>query len=792
MREARKTRVSRSGRLFPLGGVAAGALILCAGNGFAAASSGGLLRPALDLGLRPLVLTAAQAPAPLVAPAQTPWPFPPRDFNTYDPTGRATRIDPSEAPTIDGDPNEAVWQKAEGIEEFYQVDPRPGQPASERTVARFIYDTNVLYVSIYAYDREPEKIVASVRARDPNMDVDDGVRIYIDPQQSHRDAYYFEMNALGSRVDALIQNNNTFLPRWNTIWQGRAKMQADGYSVEMAIPFRDLSFNPANPNWGMEIQRRVRRTGERIRWSNIRPAVYYADVSRTGTIEGIAGVNQGLGLDIQTYGKMNYTREWLADHEGKNLVFSTNAYYKITPALTGTLTINPDFSNTPLDLRQVNTTRFNLFLPETRDFFLQDAAMFEFGGRSYVTRDGISRDNGRPFFSRTMGLGGSQAVSITTGGKLSGQIGGFSVGAVSALTDGPLKPGQTCDPWRSLQMKCGEALSVVRVTRPVLGESRLGMIYTNGDPSGQSSNTVVGADFQYLNSNIIPGKVAQFDLFYARSISSTKGDDDTWGASFNFLNEPIGGAFHVKQIGTNYAPTLGFANRTGIRQWDGIAIRRDRRTRFRFFDVLSTWNVVTNLDNSIQFRENAIGGGFTTLFTDEYHIRAVNSYELVPVPFLLANKIPIPVGNYNWDNANFYVRTSDGRPWAARFDVTCCNYYNGSYWRIDLQLDWRPIPLFQFVPRYTYTFFNLPTGSIGIHLATADIILNFTPDMQLFTQVQFDNVSQNFAASVRYRWEYEPGNELFVLLGQAAVIPGVTFQPLITQAAIRLGHTFRF
>jgi len=350
-------------------------------------------------------------------------PHPARDFDNYIPTSVATRIEPGEAPTIDGDPSEAVWQKAVVIDEFYQVDPRPGEPASETTVARFLYDTNNLYVAIYAYDREPEKIVATIRARDGNVDVDDGVRIYVDPQLTRRDAYYFEMNPLGARVDALLQNNTTYLPKWNTIWEGRAKIQRDGFSVEMAIPFRDLSFNPANANWGMEIQRRIRRTGERIHWSNIHPAVKYTDVSLSGEIQGISGITQGLGLDIQLYGKLNYKQEWepSPSHDATNFIMSGNAYYKITPALTGTLTINPDFSDSPLDIRQVNTTRFVLFQPETRDFFLQDAATFEFGGLSYFTSDGIGRDNGRPFFSRNIGFGAGQSVSITGGGKLSGQ-----------------------------------------------------------------------------------------------------------------------------------------------------------------------------------------------------------------------------------------------------------------------------------------------------------------------------------------------------------------------------------
>ena len=738
-----------------------------------------------------LALHAARA---LAAETSEVRPHGPRDFDNYIPRSVATRIDPTEAPVIDGDPSEPVWQKAQLIDEFYQVDPKPGLPASETTHARFLYDDNNLYVSIYAYDREPEKIVATIRARDGNVDVDDGVRIYVDPELTRRDAYYFEMNSLGARVDALLQNNNTYLPKWNAIWEGRAKRQVDGYSVEMAIPFRDLSFDPAKSNWGMEIQRRIRRTGERIHWSNIHAAVKYTDVSLSGEIEGIEGAKQGLGLDIQLYGKLNYQKQWPSpSHDAVNFVMSGNAYYKITPALTGTLTIDPDFSDSPLDIRQVNTTRFVLFQPETRDFFLQDAATFEFGGRSYLTVDNLSRDNGRPFFSRNIGFGAGEPVSITAGGKLSGQYGGFGIGALSVLTDGPSTPGETCDPWRVIRFECGQPLSVVRVTHPVFGESRLGMIFTNGDPSGKSTNTVAGGDFQYLDSNFFPGKVAQADLFYARSMSNKKGDDDTLGVSIAYPNEPYGAEAHFKQIGDNYFPALGFINRVGIRQWDGTAIRRERGFMgWRFFDLDTSWYVVTDLHNHIESRENMAEVAFTSFFTDEYHGRLFSDYEDVPVPFKIADKVPVPVGQYNWTNGDIYIRTSDGRPWSVRFESLCCSFYNGNQLKLDFQVDWRPIPLIEFQPRYTYTFIKLPTGSVGIHLWTHNLIFNFTPDMQLYTQVAFDNISQNFALSVRYRWEYSPGDELFILLGQASDIPGMTWRPQISQAAIRIGHTLRF
>ena len=722
----------------------------------------------------------------LGAAAPQPAPHPVRDFNTYQPTGMATRIDAGEAPTIDGDLSDPAWAKAQIIDEFYQVDPDAGQPASQYTVARFLYDDTNLYVGIYAYDKEPDKIVATVRARDGRLDTDDGVRIYIDPELTRRNAYYFEMNALGARVDALIQNNVTYIQTWNTIWSGSAKRMPDGYSVEMAIPFRDLSFDPSRTDWGLEIQRRVRRTGERIRWSTISAAAYYADVSRAGTLTGISDVSQGLGLDIQLYGKTAFKRDWQpSERDSLKFVMSGNAYYKVTPGLTGTLTVNPDFSDSPLDIRQVNTTRFVLFQPETRDFFLQDAASFEFGGRGFVKSGNITRDNGRPFFSRNVGLANGRPVSLTTGGKLSGQFGDIGIGALSVLTDGT---GTT----RNRQV-----LSAARITAPVLAESRLGIVFTNGDPSGLSKNTVAGADFQYLNSNLVPGKVLEADAYYQRSFSSTKGDDDAFGAALYLPNEPWGGDAYFKQLGTNYFPALGFANRTGIRNYDGRILRRDRNILgWRYLEWSTTWNVFTGLDNRIQSRENSVKAEVSTPSTDLFDLYLLNDFEDVPSTFKIADTVPVPKGRYNWSNIEASIGTSDARPYWAKLDVVCCSFYDGRSVKVDLQLDYRPNPLFQFGPHYTFTSVRLPTGSVDIHLFSADVIVNFTPDMQLYTQLQFDNISQNFSFSARYRWEYEPGNEIFASVGQAALIPQMSFAPTFTpelsQAVIRLGHTLRF
>lgn len=732
------------------------------------------LRPALDAGAAPG--PAAEPPPP--AESNTPA----RDFTTYIPTARATRIAISEAPRIDGDLSDPVWQKGEPITEFYQIDPDPGRPASERTDVRILYDDNNLYVYIYCYDRTPNLVRSTSMNRDGNFGGDDTVRVYLDPLNTRRNGYQFVLNPLGGRLDQIIQNNSDFIREWNTIWAGLARRVADGWTAEMAIPFRDLSFDPAKTDWVFDFSREIRHLNQRVRWSAINPATLATDISRSGTLTGISGISQGLGLDVQIFGALRYRFNWQdPQSETKSARLSGNAFYKITPQLTGTLTVNPDFSDAALDLLQVNTTRFNLFLPETRLFFLQDAATFEFGGRGFATSNDYNypAENGSPFFSRNLGLAGTLPVSLISGLKLSGDYGGFGIGALSVVTNGT---GDT---------KHNQVLSIARVTRPI-GQSKAGFMFTNGDPTGRSDNMLVGADFQYLDSNWRPGKVLRSDVFYMRSISSTRGSDDSFGAALYLPNEPIGLETRFKQLGTNFTPALGFVNRLGIRQLDGILQYRRRDLGPRWIDVATSYYLVTDLNNTIQSRENGIWTGISFRTNDDIYIRGFNTYENVLTPFLVAGRVPVPAGQYQWTNANLYFQTAAARPIFGRLDILCCSFYDGNYLRADLRLDMRPNATFQLAPRYTYTYIDLPGGLLNIHALSTDFIISFSPNMQMVNQLQYDNVSQRFALSLRYRWEYEPGQELFVSIGQAALIPGERFVPRSTQATIRLGHTFRY
>ena len=701
------------------------------------------------------------------------------------PSIRAVRIDAAEAPVIDGDLSDEAWAKAAVIDDFRQRSPNPYEAGTERTVVRILYDENNLYFSFYAYDSTPDQIVARNMQRDGQAFTSDSVMIFLDPGQTRRNAYNFEITAAGGRTDQLELNNTQELREWDTIFDARARIVQDGWVAEFAIPFKSLSYEATQTTWGFDVARRIYHKNERVHWSGVNPALNFTDVSQSGDLVGIENVSQGIGLDVQLYGAPRMKRDWLvagADADS-SVTAGGNAFYKVTPSLTNTLTVNPDFSDAPLDIRQVNTTRFSLFTPETRDFFLQDVAAFEFGGRSFGRNSADrSSNNGRPFFSRNIGLVQGRQVSLPVGDKLSGRLAGFDVGAFSVLTD------------TTPTDQKGQVLSVARATHPLFSESKFGFVFTNGDPTGLTDNTVAGADFQYRNSTLFGNKVLQADMLYMRSFSTAAGNDDSSAVSLNFPNEPWSGDFLFKQIGSDFTPALGFVNRTAIRQYVATVTRlnRYRNTYLNTLEFGTNLEFVTDLHNVMESRAGDALVRARSRAGDQITLRVVNSFENVPVPFELPRAVPVLVGRYNWTNVNVGVRSFNGRVLSLQADMTCCRFYNGDALVSRLNVIFRPSTHFEINVGHEANAIDLPTGAVDIHLGTADGVINFTPVMQIALQAQYDNISENLAFSGRYRWEYHPGNELFIGLGQSALVSNRGFIGQVTQATIRLGHTFRF
>jgi hypothetical protein len=724
--------------------------------------------------VRASVLVAAIfACAILSSPVRAQVPPPGPAFHTT----QALRIDAADAPIIDGDLSDPAWSRAIVIDEFYQRQPNIGEPATERTELRIMYDENNFYVGVYNYDSTPDEIVVRAMARDGQLYTSDSVTVTLDPGATRRNGYSFQVAASGGRGDALLQNNSSALNRWDTIWDAKVQLVEDGWVAEYSIPFRSISYEPGQSVWGFDLTRSIRHKSENVNWSAYLPNTGRADVSMSGTLTGIENISTGLGLDIQVYGTARYSHDWQGLNN--NSISGTaggNAYYKITPALTGTLTFNPDFSDSPLDNRQVNTTRFSLFQAETRDFFLQDAAAFEFGGRNFA-----NENNGRPFFSRNIGLVDRRPVSIIGGGKLSGEYAGFGVGALSVLT------ARTAD-------APGQVLSVMRVSRPVLEESRVGFIFTNGDPSGDTRNSVGGVDFQYRNINFFPNKRLLVDSYYQRSFSSDVGEDDSFGIGLQYPNEPWGWRFNAKQVGTVFEPALGFANRTGIREYDGRLQRRWRlrNSPLRQYTFAGENNLITTLNNHVESRTTVFQGELETSLNDRAWFSIVDHFESVPEVFDLPRDVPVLAGDYGWTNLAGRFQTTPARPWQFNVEIECCRFYNGDGLNSEVNLNLRPSQYFELRLGYEGQFISLPTGSVDIHILSLDSVVNFTPDMQLAIEAQFDNISRDFALSARYRWEYQPGNELFVALGQTAQIPGSRFVAQTSLFSVRLGQTFQF
>lgn len=703
-----------------------------------------------------------------------------RDFETYTPRVNAVRIDEADAPEIDGDLSDAAWSRASVIDEFYQNSPIEGAQPSQPTRAYIMYDRKNLYIGIYMYDSEPELIRRSQLQRDLRLRDDDGVRVLIDPFGTYRDGFIFGVNPNGARADGLTENNSSFRQEWNAIWRAKARVVEDGWIVEYAIPFQSISFDPSLDEWNLQIIRVIRRENEEIRWSNINRSRNRIDLTNPGKLAGIEDVSSGIGLEAQVFVTGAGSYDWEADDTDFELNPSGNIFYKITPSLTGSLTFNTDFADTPLDARQVNTGRFSLFFPETRDFFLQDAAVFEFGGRVFN-----DSKNGLPFFSRNIGIVDGNPVDIVAGAKVSGKVGPASVGVISARTGAADVIGVD-----------GQFLSSARASIPVLAESKAGIVFTNGDPTGDNNNSVAGADFQYKRSNLFDGGTLYADFAYQRSFDN--GDaDDMFGAEVAFRSQKWNGTFRVRDIGENYSPRLGFVNRTGIRRYNANFFRtfRPESGFIRFAETGAWTNLITDLNDT---RRDHFSGAFFVVENnpgDELQLEYSRAYVDVQTPFSIAGVLQVPAGVYRWNDYDIYAETTSSRAIGVGLGVRWGGRYGGDTVQIRSNISLRPSKHLELTAEHEYLDFDLPSGQIGIHVASVNSTIAFSPDMAINTELQYDNISEAFTFFSRFSWEPTPEREIFLSFGHTATIERVAFpdefRSLGSSLALRLGHTFR-
>ena len=391
---------------------------------------------------------------------------------------------------IDGYINETEWMLADSISDFYQSQPIPGAKPTEKTVVRVLYDSEFLYISAILYDSSPEKIIIESLEQDFDSQDNDAFAIMLDTFNDNKSGYAFLFNPAGAIKDMYINNDGTNINRaWEGIVNTKTSIQKHGWELELAFPLTSLRFNPSdgNQDWGINFLRRVRRKGEDVYWSPIEPYEKLLTVSKAGTLEGLVDIRPGRNLQIKPFlvgNKIN------ADESSNNSDTGIDMKFSVTPSLTLDLTYNTDFSQVDSDEEKVNLTRFPLFFPEKRDFFLENASLFEFGDISNYLYRMKPNKYGRSFtmfHSRRIGLEDGMQIPISGGGRLSGKIGNFDLGLLNMSSE-------------SKGDVPGTNYNVARVKSNFLKKSNFGAIFINRNSMGTlRDHESMGVD---LNLNI--------------------------------------------------------------------------------------------------------------------------------------------------------------------------------------------------------------------------------------------------------------------------------------------------
>ena len=710
---------------------------------------------------------------------------------------KSISINRGNAPVIDGRLDEVDWQRATLVEDLHQVVPREYAEPTEPTQIRLYYDDDALYISARMLDSEPETMNATILRQGASFFGDDFFSVIISPFNDQRNGYRFQVNPNGIRMEMLSFDTSGQDWNWNGIWYAAASVDDEGWTAEIAIPFKTLSFDPDNDAWGINFSRDLGRLDERIGWVSRNSS---QDPSIVGEVSGFEGLQLGRGLDIVPSLTLKQKRDYGSDVSESDIEPSLDLFYRLTPSINTALTLNTDFSATEVDDRQVELTRFSLFFPEKRTFFLRDADIFRFGrvgerlgfgltGASTLSRPDL--ENGRPYFSRRIGLGAmGQPVDLNAGAKLAGRVDRWTLGALAIRQD---------------QFEDVEATDIFvgRIAANVLRESSAGVIVTSGDPRSNLDNSLVGVDFLYNNTRLPGGRTLTGEAWYQES--DTEGVTDDQAAYGLRLRSPnnIGwrGGVGVKQIEENFFPALGFVNRAGIRD-QTFEFGYSRRIGGRFVRTLYSAVDAERID--------LIGGGLQTQVVtlralefesnarDRGHIRAHATKELLTVPFVIweknADQVIVPPGAYSFNEAEFSVSTGVTRPVWTDLTYRSGDFLGGTRERIQAGIGWRPSVHFQFTLNYDISDVKLPGGDFIARLVQLRSDLVFSARTSWSTLIQYDNVTESMGVNMRLHWIPEAGREFFIVLNHNLQDPDLNdrFESAQADLALKLNYTFRF
>jgi Carbohydrate family 9 binding domain-like/Domain of unknown function (DUF5916) len=693
----------------------------------------------------------------------------------------ATRIEAP--PVIDGKLDEAFWTSVASITDLRQIRPGDGTPASEATDVRVAYDKDALYVGVHLFDRRGAKAITANNMRQgARLPDDDRISILIDPFGTGRGGYRFEVNLNAVRNDMLYQGGQP-QGEWTVIWDAAARLTDDGWSTEIAIPFKTLPVDPNVKAWGFNVSRAIRGRGEEDIWVS-RNRSWGPNI--TGELGGIHDVDQGLGLDVVPTLGLRQLRFFGASADTREANPSLDAYYRLTPSLSASFTVNTDFSATDTDDRQVNLTRFSLFFPEKRDFFLKDADLFDFGRIP---------QSGRPFFSRRLGLSPTgDPVDINFGGKISGRIGRWRVGMLAVRQDS----------FTSGTSRVNAALlGVARVSADVLGESSIGFIATTGNPSGNNDNSLVGADFLYLNSHVSGSRSVEGEAWVQKTTATgVSGDDAAFGLGARLVNtDGLHYGATIKQIGAGFRPALGFVSRYGVNDYNAD-IGYTRQVRGALVQSLGAGisaNRIGTLGGTLQSQiVNLSLLDLETARRDKLHLYYVMNEERLTSPFVIftnANRrVVIPVGQYEFNDYGVDFEPGQQRRLGVRLNLRGGNFYDGHRYFAASEVTWKQSRHLTLSAEYAFNDITLSTGKFSTRILSTGLDINFSSRLSWTNRLQYDNVSEIAGLQSHLHYIPKAGRELVLVVNHSSQdfdLDG-RFRSLSAEYGARLSYTFRY
>ena len=691
-------------------------------------------------------------------------------------TIRAVRV--ADEIRLDGALDEAIYQTVSPISGFIQQTPNEGEPASEKTEAWILFSDTSVYVSAKIWDSAPESawVMNEMRRDTSQLRDNDSLFVSFDTFHDQRNAVVFYTNPIGAIGDFAVTNEGNPNSDWNPVWDVRTARFAGGWSVEMEIPFKSLRYRPdADPVWGVQLHRRIRRKNERAFLNAIpisagRSGVFR--ISESATLVGMEVPSGGTKLEIKPYAIGGVTTDLMAVPPTRNIVDANGGLdvkYGITENLTADFTYNTDFAQVEIDEQQVNLTRFSLFFPEKREFFLEGRGIFDFArGVTVSNRNSALRQvagNSRSsagsgnaptlFYSRRIGLQGSSVVPIVGGGRVTGKVGALDVGALNIQTDDEVISGAEATNF-----------TVVRLKRDVLRRSSVGALMTNRSVSlsGPGSSQTIGADgtFSFYENVNLVGYAAKTNT------PDFPGRDASYQGRFLYTGDLVGYEADHLVVEDNFMPEVGFLRRDNFRR----SYTSGRYSpRPQSIDAIRQFRLEAALDytvaadtGTVETRQTQLG--FLTEFetSDRVGVSVAENYEYLDRPFELNPSVALPIGGYRFRDVEAKYTPGAQRRLTGTFTARLGEYFNGSIRSFGLQRARLEVTQrLSIEPTLSFNWIDTLQGSSQVALAVSRVNYTFTPRMLFSGLMQYNSSTNSVSNNFRFRWEYLPGSELFVV-----------------------------